>query len=61
MVEKARKVLLNTDARRPKLMKMELWTYVFKHVLTQWSNTSRKYLQYKTPDENLMELRYTQK
>ena len=32
-------------------MKMELWTYALRCVVTQWNNTPRKDLQYKTPDE----------
>ena len=57
MVEKARPVLLNTNARWHGSIKMELWTYAFRHVVTQWNNTPRKYLQYKTPNVKLVELR----
>ena len=32
-------------------MKMELWTYAFRHVVTQWNNTPRRDLDYRTPDE----------
>ena len=34
-------------------MKIELWTYAFRHMVTQWNNILRKYLEYKTPDERL--------
>ena len=51
MVEKARTVLLNTNARWHGSIKMELWTYAFRHVVTQWNNTPRKYLQYETLNE----------
>ena len=53
MVEKSRPVLLNAYARWPKPMKMELWTYEFRHIVTQWNNTPRKDLEYKTPDEKI--------
>ena len=32
---------------------MEFWTCAFRHVTTQWNNTPRKDLQYKTPDEKI--------
>ena len=30
---------------------MELWTFVFRHVVNQWNNTPIFDLAYKTPDE----------
>ena len=50
-VEKARTVLLNAHARWPEHINMELWTFALRHVTTQWNNTPRKDLGYKTPDE----------
>ena len=51
MVEKARTVLLNAHARWPTSIKMELWTFAFRHVITQWNNTPRADMGYLTPDE----------
>ena len=55
MVEKATTVLLNAHAHWSKSMKMEMWTYAFRHIVTQWINTPRRDLEYKTPDKNLKE------
>ena len=30
---------------------MELWTYALNHVVTQWNNTPRGDLNYRTPEE----------
>ena len=53
MMKKSRTVILNAHARWPNYMEIELWTFVFHHVVNQWNNTPRFYLSYKTLDERL--------
>ena len=50
-IERARTVLLNAHARWPGKLDMELWTYALNHVVTQWNDTPRADLNYRTPDE----------
>ena len=45
MVDKARTVLLTVHARWPDMIDMELWTFVFCHVVTKWDNTPHKDLK----------------
>ena len=51
MVEKTRLVLLNAHARWPYSIDMELWTFAFRLVVTQWNITPRANMTYVTPDE----------
>ena len=51
MVEKARTVLLNAHARWPDAIKMELWTFALRHVVTKWNNTPRPDLGFRTPED----------
>ena len=51
MVDKARTILLNAHAKWPEMVNMELWTFAIRHVVTQWNNTPRRDLQYRTSEE----------
>ena len=51
LTERARTVLLNAHARNTIHIPMELWTFAFRHVCTQWNNTPRKELNWCTPNE----------
>ena len=57
MVENTRTVLLNAHARCPASIEMELWTFAFRHVVSQWNNTPKKSINYLTPDEKFNNLK----
>ena len=46
-----RTILHNKHARWPNLIQMELWKFIFRHVVTKWNRTPRFNLYYRTPDK----------
>ena len=54
LVNITRTTLLNSHARWPAVIDMELWTFVFQHTVDQWNSTLKKELNYLTPDEVLL-------
>ena len=49
-VKKARIALLNDHTRISDEMKIELWTFLLRYVVTEWNNTPKVSLDCKTPE-----------